>query len=175
MAGMSYGRASRGSKPRSSRPDHRMEGDVVLADKIVTPRVGAPPPRLPRCGIVAQSCAFDAGGQVADHGLEPDVHYLALIARNRDRNAPAQVARHGARTQPLLHVVEGEVAHIGAPVRLRLDVVEDSLLHRRQIEEEMGSLAHHRRAARSDDSGDRRDRRRRGCAHSGHTGRRGHW
>src|SRR6266542_4784639 len=104
-----------------------------------SPGSATTPPRLRR---TAARCALHSRGEVADHGVEPDVDALGLfgIALDRNRDTPVDVARH--RTG--LHVVderEREVADVGAPARLPLDPRAEPFGECGQVEEEMRRLS----------------------------------
>ena len=57
---------------------------------------------------------FFGGRKVAHAGLEPDVDALVLVALERDRDAPRQVARDRAVGQSFAQHAEREVADVGA-------------------------------------------------------------
>ena len=83
-----------------------------------------------------------AGGEVADHRVEPDVDALRVlgVALDRNRNAPVDVAGHRTRLH-LAREVEREVADVRPPVRLRLDPLDEPLAERGQVEEQVRRLA----------------------------------
>ena len=101
-------------------PDHGVEDDVVLAHEVVVARVRVLPPLPPRVRRAAVVRPLDARGEVADHGVEPDVDPLRVlrIAVDRHGHAPVDVARHRARLQ-LAHEPEREVLDVRPPAFLR--------------------------------------------------------
>jgi len=62
-------------------------------------------------------CPLDAGREVADDRLEPDVQAFALVPWQRDRNAPVDVARDRPSAQ-LFDIIAGKVDDVGPPVIL---------------------------------------------------------
>ena len=62
-----------------------------LADKIVDQCLRIVPPILPGIRRASVLGPLDTGRQVPHNRLKPDVQTLALMARQRDRNAPIDV------------------------------------------------------------------------------------
>ena len=100
-------------------PDLGVEDDVVLAHEVVGQGLGIVPPLAPRLGVAGAARPLDGGAQVADDGVEPHVQTLGgLILPAGDRNAPVDVARHGAGADVFQEVL-GELDDVGTP-RARL-------------------------------------------------------
>ncbi len=120
------------------------EDGVVLADEVVAPGVGRIPPRFPGIGRAAQRCLLDAGGEVVDHSLEPDVEPLVLVTGHRDGNAPLDIAGDRASLESF-HVVPGEVQYRGPPeVFVVLEIAQDRRPELGQVQNKVLRLADHR-------------------------------
>ena len=122
-----------------ARPDHRVEDDVVLPHEVRVLGLRVLPPLAPGIGRAAVLGPLDRRGEVADHRVEPDVDplvVLILVALERDRHSPVEVARDRARLQ-LLDEVEREPPDVLPPVLLRLDPGRQLLLERGQVEKEV--------------------------------------
>ena len=133
-------------------PDDGVEDDVVLAHEVVRQRLGVVPPVAPALGLAEPAGPLDGRRQVADDGVEPDVHALGRLvapAVERDRDAPVDVARHRPGPE-VLDQVEGELDDVGPPGARRLaaaEVLPQRVGERRQVEEEVLGLDEVRRLA----------------------------
>ena len=125
-----------------ARPDNAVEDDVVLPHEVVVPRVGALPPLAPRIRCPAVGGPLDRGGQVADHGVDPDIDPLVvslLEPRHRDAHSPVEVARHRSAAK-LPDELQREASDVRTPVILPLDPAREPLRERGQVEEQVGCL-----------------------------------
>ncbi len=89
------------------------------------------------------TCPLDAGREVADDGVEPDVDPLVvalLEARERDRHAPVEVSRDRPRLE-LPEEIEREAPNVGPPVALAADPLRETVGEGGEVEEEMLRLA----------------------------------
>ncbi len=137
-------------------PDLAVEGDVVLAHEVVGQRLGVVPPTAPRLGVTPLDGTapgpLDAGREVADHRVEPDVEPLGRVVAppvQRDRDAPVDVAGHRTRADVLEDVL-AELDDVGPPRAAGLALVQpgpERLGQRRQVEEEVLGLDELRRLA----------------------------
>ena len=123
------------------RPDDAVEGDVVLADEVVSLCFGVLPEIFPSIGVAAAFRPFHGGGQVADDGLEPDVDALAFVTFHRERNAPGQIARYGAVFQAALQEAAGGIGYVGPPKLFAADPIQQGLLESGQAQEEVLGIA----------------------------------
>ncbi len=138
-------------------PNLGVEDDVVLAHEVVGQCLGIVPPGTPVVGAAsarrfAAACPLHRGGQVADNGIEPHVEALVrLVQPARDRNAPGDVAAHGARAN-IVKKVLGEGDDVGTPFAGGLDFVQphaERIGERGQIEEVVLGDLELRRLARN--------------------------
>src|SRR5712691_549555 len=101
-----------------------MEGDIVLADEVVGLHTGIGPARyppvLPLIWFALALGPFNAGREVANNGVEPDINALILVAFKRNGHAPIQIACNRAGAQALFQPVHSEGQRIGSPVLLAL-------------------------------------------------------
>ena len=98
------------------------------------------PEVLPAVGFALPGGPLYGGGEVADNGLEPDVDALAVVAVERDGNAPLDVTGDGAVLQAAFEVAYGKVLDVGTPVGLRANPVQQLVLERGELEEEVLGL-----------------------------------
>src|SRR5207342_1515920 len=68
---------------QDGRPPDGVEPDVVLADEVAVPGVGALPPPPPGAGVAGALGPLHRGRQVADDGVEPDVQPAVVPAGQR--------------------------------------------------------------------------------------------
>ena len=131
------------------RPDHGVEGDVVLADEVVDARVVRLPEVAPGIRLPALAGPLDRGREVADHRLEPDVDALVLPPLDRHRHAPRDVPRDRPVRQPLAQHPPREVEHVRAPMLLALrNPLAQRLAETAQLQEIVLGLAQLRRRPR---------------------------
>src|SRR5262249_13731208 len=130
-----------------SRPDYRVELDVILADEVINLGRWVVPPLLPVFRLADVARPFHTGSQVAHHRLEPDVQALGFPARHRHRYAPVDVAGDRSANQAA-NLVTRDGKYVGPPVFSIRAQVRLKLRHKRlEIEEIMLGLADHRLAA----------------------------
>ncbi len=119
-----------------------MEGDIVLADEVIGPS-RLVPPLPPPLRLPPVFGPLDAGREIADDGLEPNVDALVLVTLHRHGNAPLDIAGDGPRLQPLFQIVDGEVVDVGPPIGLVPHPLQQPLVEGWQVEEEVLRLPHH--------------------------------
>ncbi len=86
---------------------------------------------------------FYAGGEIANHRIEPHVQSSGFPTIQRDSHTPINIAGDGATVQPVHNEVAAEAHHVRAPVRLVLiQILDQFRLEASQIKEEMFALAH---------------------------------
>src|SRR4051812_40211548 len=93
-----------------------MERDIVFADEVVNLGLRVVPPGFPGVRLTAVLRPFDAGAEIADHRLKPDIQPFALPTGQRHGNAPVNIARDWATAQPLADEIAAELNHVGSPV-----------------------------------------------------------
>ena len=118
-----------------------MEGDVVLPDEVVVPRLGVLPERFPVVGLPDHPGVLHRCAQVSDDGLEPHVDDLVVPSLDGDRDAPGHVPGDGPVVEAVLQPVPGEGLDVGPPPLLALEVFEQGLPERAQLQEEVLGLA----------------------------------
>ena len=123
-------------------PDHRVEGDVVLAHEVVRlgVRIGPEPP--PGVRVTRPLGPLDRRRQVADHGIEPHVdalHRCRLPVGQRDRHPPVEVTGDRPGSQ-FGEQVLAELQHVGTPVGAGLQPLAEGPGQRRQVKEEVLGL-----------------------------------
>src|SRR5262249_10760283 len=84
---------------------------------------------------------LDAGGDVADRRVEPDVEDLVLEARFRDRHAPVEVAGDAAVAQAFLQPLVRNRADQWRPVATRVEPVAQPTLQGAKLQEQMAGFA----------------------------------
>jgi len=128
-----------------ARPDHGVKNDVVLPHEVRVRRLRVLPPRAPGLGVATVVGPLDRRGQVADHGIEPDVDALRLrrIPLHRHRDSPVDVTCHCAGLQ-IVDEGKRKVADVRAPARFRLDPGPQPVGELRQIEKEVLRLTKRR-------------------------------
>src|SRR5579885_940052 len=97
-----------------------MERDIILADEIIGfggQRLfcTGDPPVFPAVRLALALCPFDAGGKIANDGIEPDIDALIRITLQWQGHAPVQIARDGAWLQPFGQPAFGEGKRVGPP------------------------------------------------------------
>ncbi len=93
-----------------------MEGNIVLANKVVRLGFWVLPPMLPPLGIIGPGRPLLGGRQIADDRVIPDIDSLALAqVINRQLNTPLDVPSDGTIVQALFDPAKGEVQHMVAP------------------------------------------------------------
>ena len=93
-----------------------MEDDIVFPDEVDQPRRGVLPPGLPAVGE-----QLTGVGDVADRGVKPHVQHFPLSPLDRHRDAPREVAAHGARLQPHIEPALALTVDVGAPLLVLLE------------------------------------------------------
>ena len=120
-----------------------MEGDVVLADEAIAARFRFVPPGFPGFGLLCVVGPFHRGGEISHYGFEPHIKTLLVPTIKRHRDAPIDVARHGASFQAAFDIVASEVDHVGAPViGMFFHVGQQAFAEGGQIEVEVFCLAY---------------------------------
>ena len=130
---------------KDGRPDHSVEGDVVLAHEVVAPGVGALPPALPGLRIVVHLSPFDARGEVTDDRVKPHIqplHLSVLPPRQGNRDSPVDVASDSAWLE-IGDEVGRERPHVWAPVLLLGNPCPQLVREQRELEVEVLGLPEH--------------------------------
>ena len=128
-----------GIAQKLGRPDLGVEGDIVLALEVIVAGLRVLPEVLPCLRLTGAVCPLDGGRQVTDDRIEPHVELLSVIvlpALNGDRNAPINIARHGARAH-ILQQVQGELQDVRAPILTGGKPLLQLLLDGGQIQQEV--------------------------------------
>src|SRR5207247_10471528 len=118
----------------------------VLADEVVMTGLGIVPEVLPPVRCATATVPLLRRGQIAHHGLKPDVDPFRLVPGDRDLDAPVQIPGDRPILQPFLKPRAGEGSDMVPPVLLVLGgPLRQALLERAESEEEMLRLPRDRR------------------------------
>ena len=133
--------------------DEAMEHDVVLADEVHQARLLVLPPFLPCAPAFGLAVAELLGiGNIANRRVEPHVEHLAFSPFHGHRDAPVQIARHGAGLQIHVEPALALAVDVGAPLLVAVEnPLSEPLLIVVQGQVPVLGLPHHR--LRSADGG----------------------